>query len=76
MQQRVHAHGGAGAIAMRTLQVLPDGGRVTVVGRPKPVTYRSVKINDALHHRIRVKAARDRVGVGALIESLLESALR
>lgn len=61
---------------MRTLQVLPDGGRVTVVGKPLPKIHRSVKINDDLHHRIRMKAAHDRIGVGELIESLLESALK
>lgn len=50
----------------------------TMKPKPKPptVVYRSVKINDTLHHRIRLKAATDRVGVGALIETLLESALK
>lgn len=61
---------------MRTLQVLPDGGRVSVVGKPLPIKYRSVKINDDLHHRISIKAAQDRLGVGELIESLLETALK
>lgn len=40
------------------------------------VAYRTVKIKDDLHHRLRTKAVADRMPMQTLIERLLEAALR
>jgi hypothetical protein len=41
-----------------------------------PAIYRTVKVKDDLHHRLRLKAIEDRMPLQVLIEQLLESGLR
>jgi hypothetical protein len=41
-----------------------------------PAIYRTVKVKDDLHHKLRLKAIENRMPLQLLIEELLESGLR